>query len=653
MPSLVIGTAGHIDHGKSALVKALSGTDPDRLKEEQARGITIDLGFAHLRLGDLTVAFVDVPGHERFVRNMLAGAGGLDAVMLVVAADESVKPQTREHFEICRLLGIARGLVVLSKADLADAETIDLVALEVRELVAGSFLDGAPVIPVSARTGAGLEPLRHALSTLATEVPLPIRPGVVRLPVDRVFTMKGFGTVVTGTLVSGRIREGDAITVMGHERTVRVRGLQAYGRPMPQVDAPSRVALNLGGVDANEIARGVTLASEGSLAVTRRFDARIEVLASARPLRHGSRVRVHQGTADILGRVAVCAVRSGPADDWRPATPGDTAVAVPAGSDAFVRVRLDRSAVLTRLDRVVLRACSPPMTIGGGVVLDPQPPPSGVRRPATLARFRRLDPGTGLESAGGFVDLWLEEAAAGGVASIDLVRRGGLAPEAAEDVLHQRVAAGQAVRAGDRAFAGAVIDGLEQRLCGLLAAYHRAHPAESGMAREAAREAIAPHRPPAVFDVVLARLEAAHRVEGRDRLALTSHQPASSAADDRVRDLVEAIVRQAGLTPPDLATLSTAAAVPPASLGPLVQVLIRDGRLARLGVLLFHPDVLGKLKVDVKAMSAVATAGRPVTVDVATFKTRFGLSRKYAIPLLEWLDRERVTRRVGEARIVL
>jgi selenocysteine-specific elongation factor len=305
MRHLVIGTAGHIDHGKSALVRALTGTDPDRLKEERARGITIDLGFAHLEVDATSVAFVDVPGHERFVKNMLAGATGIDGVVLVVAADESVMPQTREHFDICRLLRVETGIVALTKADLVDAETIDLVALEVRELVAGSFLEGAPIVAVSSRTGRGLEELREALRALAGRLRDRDPAGPTRLAIDRVFSVRGFGSVVTGTLASGVIRVDDELELWPSGRGVKVRGLQGHGVAIDEAGPGQRVAVNLAGVEVGDIERGETLASPSTLSVTRRIDAAIEALPSARALRHGARVRFHHGTRELLGRVAV------------------------------------------------------------------------------------------------------------------------------------------------------------------------------------------------------------------------------------------------------------------------------------------------------------------------------------------------------------
>src|SRR5947207_15806477 len=298
MRSVVVGTAGHIDHGKSALVRALTGTDPDRLKEEKARGITIDLGFAHQVIGDINFAFVDVPGHERFVKNMLAGVGGIDVVVLVVAADESVMPQTREHFDICRLLHVSAGLVALTKVDLADPEILELTRLEVRELVAGSFLEAAPIVPVSAKTGDGLDDLRAALVEVSRRTPARAGRGVTRLPIDRVFSMKGFGTVVTGTLVSGRVAVDQEFVLAPADKhaTVKVRGVQVHGQKQPAALAGNRTAVNLSGVDVADVSRGQSIVTPGAFEVTRLADATVQVLPDAKPLKHGARVRFHQGT---------------------------------------------------------------------------------------------------------------------------------------------------------------------------------------------------------------------------------------------------------------------------------------------------------------------------------------------------------------------
>ncbi len=640
MRSVVVGTAGHIDHGKSALVQALTGTNPDRLKEEQARGITIDLGFAHFREAGADVALVDVPGHERFVRNMLAGAGGIDAVMLVVAADESVMPQTREHFDICRLLGVTHGLVAVTKSDLVDEDTLGLVMTEVREAVAGSFLDGAPMLAVSARSGEGLPALRTTLAALAGVSPRQARAGLARLPVDRVFTVRGFGTVVTGTLVSGRVAENDELVALPDGRRVRVRGVQVHGETAGAVDAPSRVALNLGAVEVGDLARGVTLASAESLPVTRRAEVALALLESARPLAHGARVRVHHGTSEILARVAIAAVRARSDDPYLGAAPGQAGVTVPAGGGAYARLRFEGPAVLTRGDRVVLRAYSPPVTIGGALVLDPEPPRGRLRRAEAFARFGQL------ETAKGALRQWLAEAAGVGLEPMSVVRRAGLDLAAASEAMSSAAAAGWATSFGGRMFDSVVVADMEARLLAELTAFHAAHPSEAGLPRAELAQRVAAGSGD-LFDDVATRLTQAGRVAGTDRLRLASHAPLLADEVSRAADAVRAAVEAAGLAPPDAAALAQEAGVPAAKLENLLARLAREQKLVRLDGLPFHPARLERLREEISAL------GPGTAIDVAAFKARYGVSRKYAIPLLEWLDRVRVTRRVGNSRVVL
>jgi selenocysteine-specific elongation factor len=648
--SLVIGTAGHIDHGKSALVRALTGIDPDRLKEEQERGITIELGFAHATLGDVRVAFVDVPGHERFVRTMLAGAGGLDAVMLVVAADESVKPQTREHFEICRLLGIPRGIIVITKADATDRDTIELAALEARELVSDSALANAPVVVVSARTGEGLDELRAAITALAADVPDAPREGAARLPIDRAFTMQGFGTVVTGTLVSGEVRVGDALELLPRREDVRVRGVQVHGKPEDTAKAPGRLAINLGGIALAHVARGMTLATQGTLAVTRRVDVRIELLPSARPLRHGARVRAHQGTSDSMARVSLSAIRpparagaqAGVSQDGTPAWTrvelGAIDVEVPPGGEALARLRLTTSAVLTRGDRMVLRALSPPVTIGGAEVLDPEPPAGAIRRSRAGDRLMALTTSDSVAWAATIV----AEAGIRGVTPADLARRGGLSPIEAERVVRELVERGTVIPAAETVLDAAVAADAQAAIIKLLTTFHRSHPGESGMPREVVRDHV---RAGTKLEALLAGI--GQTVTGTDRLALASHRPSVTGDDARVMAAVERTLKAAGVQPPDIPTLAADALTTAASVQKALLGLVKAGRVQRLDVLWFHVETLAALKADVKAL------GPGTVIDVASAKARFGVSRKFAIPLLEYLDRERITRRSGDRRVVI
>ena len=644
----VVGTAGHIDHGKSALVRALTGIEPDRLKEEQARGITIDLGFAHTTAGGATIAFVDVPGHERFVRNMLAGAGGIDAVLLVVDARESVKPQTREHFDICRLLGIERGLVALTKCDLVDAAALAHATADVQSLVAGSFLDGAPILPVSSVTGDGLEQLRAALAAFAGHRGRLHRDAIARLSVDRAFTVRGFGVVVTGTLVSGAVTTGDTLTLLPGGRPVRVRGLQAYGRTVERVTAPERAAINLAGVDLADVHRGMTLASPDSLPITTRVDARIDLLtaASTEGIAHGTRIRVHHAAGEWFARVSIAATSSG-ADRWTAVKMGDAGVAIAAGDAAYVRLRFEHPVALTRNDRLVLRTTSPQMTVGGARILDAQPPPSGVRRAGALERFRNLD------TSANPTEHWLTESGSHGVTTGDLVRRGGWSPAESEERLRELERAGRAVEVGTRFFHMAALSRLESRVNQEVSAFHRAHPDEAGVPRSVLRERAGRAVPAEVFDHVVTGLVTRGVLKGTDRLARLDHRIQGTVQDVQWREKVEDRLLQGGLAPPDPVAIAEALGAPVADVDRVIAGLIRDKKLVRAGTLVFHPAPLVTLKAEVAALRAGHPSGARVTLDVGFFKTKYGLTRKHAIPLLEWLDREKATRRVGSERVVL
>ena len=648
---IIIGTAGHIDHGKSALVLALTGTDPDRLKEEKARGITIDLGFAHWTTDEFAFSFVDVPGHERFVKNMLAGVGGIDAVVLVVAADESVMPQTREHFEICRLLGVPAGLIAITKADLADADTIELVAMEVRDLVAGSFLADAPVIALSARTGGGLEAFRDALVAFGRRSRSRSSSGIVRMPIDRAFSVKGFGTVVTGTLLSGRVGLDDELALLPGQRRVKVRGVQVHGETAALAQAGQRVALNLGGIDLDEIRRGHSLLTPGTLEPTRMLDARLQVVPSVGALRHGARVRFHQGTSETLGRVAVAAVLGSNPPGAMAAGTGPDPAEVPGGAEAYVRLRLEAPAVLSRGDRFILRAYSPPVTIAGGVVLDPHPARGAIRTQTARDRFERLDPADAGGHAGEdrAVSAFIAEAGAAGFGTASLVSRAGLGPGSVDEAIGRLVHAGLAVRAGAVLLTPAAMDALASGVLKRLADHHRAEPLSEGMPREEVRERIFARAGEGVFDAVIARLQQNGTVVGRDRLALASHRVSLTPEEEQARQAVDLAFRAAGLKPPDVREVAQAAGIRDAVLDRVVKLLVRQRALARLETMLFHQEALDALKRDLGELKAAAPDGR-AAIDVGMFKERYGLSRKYAIPLLEYLDRERLTRRVGDVR---
>lgn len=642
MPHLVVGTAGHIDHGKSTLVRALTGIDPDRLKEEKERGITIELGFAHTTVGDARVAFVDVPGHERFVRTMLAGVGGIDCVLLIVAADESVMPQTREHFDICCLLRIPRGIVVVTKSDLADDDTRILVHQDIASLVEGSFLESAPVVDVSAATGAGLEVLREAIAEQATKVGLRPVDGAARLPIDRALSMKGFGTVVTGTLVSGRIAVDDELVVQPGGRAVKVRGVQVHGKPSSEAVAGQRTAINLGGVDVGDVSRGETLLAPDTLSVTRRVDAEIDMLSKAKPLKHGARVRVHNGTSEVLGRVSIAG-----ASTSAKATVDKSSDEVAPGDSALVRLRLESPAVLTRGDRFIIRAYSPPLTIGGGVVLDPAPTRAGVRSESGRASLEALRP-----DADGTAIRWLvDNAGLAGIAMASLVSRMGVPPSQVAAMV-QRLAASGAVVVHDRLVDAKHLKGAQDELLKLVASAHKANPMSGGLAREEARDKAFSKVAPAIFERVVEELKSTGQLVGAERLALPTHKATVAGADDQIRAAIINAYRAGGLKPPDAAAVEATVKAPRVVVEKVTTLLLREKVLVKLETIVFYSEALQALKEEVAALKGKAPGGR-ATVDVAAFKDRYGVSRKYAIPLLEFLDRERVTRRTGDVRLVL
>ena len=590
---------------------------------------------------------------------MLAGAGGIDMVMLVVAADESVMPQTREHFHICRLLEVAAGVIVLTKSDAADSEMVELAGMEVRELVAGSFLEDAPMVAVSSKTGQGLDALRDVLASLASGLEVRRIDGAARLPVDRVFSVKGFGTVVTGTLVSGRIRQDDELRLMPADLAIKARGLQVHGRSEGVAEAGRRVAVNVGGVELTQVERGDTLCTPGAFEATRRVDVRLDVLEDAGPLRHAARVRFHQGTTEVLGRVALAGTTPAPSGATATGAHGakapspdlSRASAIAPGASGYARVRFEGPAVLTRGDRFIIRAYSPAITIGGGVVLDPHPPRSPIRNAAAAIRFARLDAAGASNRDDSAVLSFVDERGPAGLRVSELVSRAGLAAADAQAVERRLIGAGSASRVGPVLVSPALLQDLAARLVATLAAHHKAEPLSEGMPREEARERLFRNAAAPVFDEVVATLAADGRIAGRDRLALAGHQLSLSPEEARAREVIEQMFQAAGLAPPDPSVLHGGAGLSPAVVERVTNLLVRQKRLVKIDALLFHADALSRLRIEVKALKG--SAGSEARVDVAAFKLRYGITRKYAIPLLEYLDRERVTRRVGDARIVL
>jgi selenocysteine-specific elongation factor len=638
MSFIVIGTAGHIDHGKSSLVQALTGKNPDRLPEEKRRGITIDLGFADVELGDLRVGFVDVPGHERFVKNMLAGAHGIDAVALIIAADEGVMPQTREHFDICRLLGVAHGLIVITKTDLVEEEMLSLVRAEAAELVAGSFLDGAPVITVSAKTGAGLEELRATLRWVAAETPARSADFVTRLPIDRVFTMKGFGAIVTGTLMAGQISEGDELELLPAGVRVRVRGVQVHGAAVRSAVAGQRTAVNLAGVELSAIERGMMLTEVGRLRTTQILDVHLKILESApRAVRSRARVRLHIGSAEVLGRVR--ALNLG----------GEIA----PGESGFAQLRLETPVVALHDERFIIRSYSPAITIAGGVVLDPLPAKHRGRELGKAdERLRELMRPERSRKLAAFVLAASDQ----GMTLEQLIARTGLK----ETVL--AAAANEAQREGIITDAGGVFIGtarfekLADALIAELKSHHKRDPLSRGFARELLRERLFSHSASEVFRAVMNQLESKRILATeKDLVRLREHTVELSTADATLRDKLAGIYEAARLEPPTLDQALEGAGFTPAQrphARKILQMLLDTGTLVRAQADMFlHVNSINRLRALLQDFASQHEPER--LIDVPQFKTLAGVSRKYAIPLLEYLDSERITRRAGDKRIIL
>lgn len=634
MKPVIVGTAGHIDHGKTALVKALTGTDADRLEEEKRRGITIDIGFANLDIpshdGDtLRFGFVDVPGHERFVRNMLAGVGGIDMVLLVIAADESIKPQTREHFDITRLLGVKHGITVLTKCDLVDQDTMEVVRLEVEDFLRGSFLEQAPIIPVSSRTGIGIEDLKQALVQVAGEVTVKNVRAPFRLPVDRVFTMRGFGTVATGTLISGAVEKEQEIEAVPGERRLRVRGIQVHGTDASRAVAGQRTALNIAGATTDELARGMVLVKPDCFRATRELDVELTLLPSAKPLRNRARVHFHAQTAETIATVTL------PGQD-------EHAVLRP-GSQGFARILLEKAVLLVPEDRFIVRQFSPVITVGGGRVLDAAP-------------LRKVRPN--LRTA--FLTT-LVTADAEQVLSARIGRRGnrgldlaaatvetGWLPERVAEVARKLIEAGKAVALGNVYVATGAFE--EARACVVtaVAAFHKLNPLVPGIGKEELRERVALE--PAVFSGILQSLTAMHKLETAGEIVCLPGQGVSmSVEEEAARRLIESTFASAALKAPALKEVLAGLKIDRNRAQKIVTLLLREHVLVKVSEdMVFHRDALSSLRQQVSAYKVKSTK-----LDITSFKELTGISRKYAIPLLEYLDREHITRRTGNERIIL
>jgi selenocysteine-specific elongation factor len=632
MKQIVLGTAGHIDHGKTSLIKALTNIDTDRLKEEKERGITIDLGFAFLNLSDdIQLGIVDVPGHERFVKNMLAGVGGIDLVVLVIAADEGVMPQTREHLAICELLRVREGLVALTKIDMVDPEWLELVQEDTAEFLRGTFLEGKPIVPVSSKTGEGLDTLLAALRALCQPLTPRSTTGPVRLPIDRVFTMRGFGVVVTGTLFSGSLRLEDRVEVLPQRETARVRGLQVHNQSMSEAVAGQRTAVNVQGLERTEVQRGDVLVTPGRFPVTYMLDVTLTLLAEApRPLKHRDRVRFHIGTSEIMGRVILL-----DGDEVQP------------GEEVFAQLHLEESAIAAPQDRYVLRSYSPIQTIAGGVILDTLPAKHRRRRPQVLAQLTTLRDG----SAADVLAVHLANAEYAGLQWSDCLLRSPLDAATLRAVLEDLRAQGIGVPIEDNPpwllhreqYARA-----RAQIVHLLQEFHRANPLKPAMFTEELRSKFA-GMADKVFATLLQDLVAAGELEvSRDKVKLTSHTVILSPARQAAIEALEHTFREAAYQPPSMDEALDTHKLTQAEDRELLQVLVDQQKLVRLkGELFYHRDVFEAIEHQLRAYleeKGEITAGE--------FRDLLQISRKYAIPLLEHFDNQRLTMRLGDKRVL-
>jgi selenocysteine-specific elongation factor len=630
--SVIVGTAGHIDHGKSALVEALTGTHPDRLEEEKRRGITIDLGFAFLEENGVRFGFVDVPGHERFVSNMLAGAAGIDVLLLVIAADESIKPQTREHFDICRLLNVQRGVVALTKSDLVDSDTLELVRLEAEEYLRGSFLENAPLVPVSAKTRAGLGDLKKALNEAAASVTARDSSRYFRLPIDRAFAMKGFGSVVTGTLISGNVGAGDEVELFPSGERLRVRGVQSGGKAVERATPGQRTAVNLAGIEHTALKRGMVLATPGKFHKTRRIDTRLELLASARKMKQGTRVHFHAGTAETIAEVFFHGAK-----ELKP------------GGSAFANLKLQDEILVLPGDRFIVRQFSPVVTIGGGAVLDPLARRPMLRDAGRVAYLETLELANREEILAA-----MTERAILGLGYEEIVARTAWMDREVREAAKKLANAGRVkmvsvepmVLVSEKTFAE-----VRKKILEKVERFQKENPLLPGILREDLRSSLGRRVRAETFRAALEELAAQKKLDAPGELVKKAGSEITLQPEEaKAKDQIEAAFAAAGLEVPAVKEVLAKLAIEAKRAERLLQILLREKNLVRVSPeLIFHRQALAQLKERLGGYKK----SKGDRISVPAFKELTGITRKYAIPLLEYLDRERVTRRAGDERVIL
>ncbi|MGH9338470.1 MAG: selenocysteine-specific translation elongation factor [Acidobacteriota bacterium] len=642
MKDLIVGTAGHIDHGKTTLIRALTGIDTDRLEEEKRRGITIDIGFAHMYLGSHRVGFIDVPGHERFVKNMLAGIGGIHMVLLVVAADESVMPQTTEHFQICRLLGISRGIIVLTKKSLVEEELLPLAEDEVREMAKGSFLEHAPAVAVDSLRGDGIEELKalmqRELEKVHTDVSAQSDARVFRLPIDRVFSVRGFGTVVTGTPVTGAISKEQTVAAYPAARSGKVRGIEIFGQKAELARAGQRTAINLSGIERQELERGMTLAPPGVFTPSQMFDISLNLLPEAPfALKQRSPIRFHHGSGEFIGRIYLLE-----GSEIRP------------GQSRLAQVRLDSPTVACPGDRFILRAYSPVTTIGGGAILDNWPPKH--RRKTLIHALPRLKelqhtPGSpALQSLPAFLEYFIHSKGHEGMDLPELVSRTGVQKEVILRTLQESDSIILAPQDPPLAVERAALDRLKQSLISFVEEFHTRNPLSAGVPREELKKRFLPQAGNAYFQFILQQMESERKIRLSASLAaLHSRTLALTPEQQKIRGWIFKALEENPFSPPSLDELARKLPCPAETLGAVYYFLLQQGELIKVSEEIVIPaGQIGALK---EQLSRRFSKGE--SFSVAEFKDHFKVSRKYAIPFLEFLDRQRITRRLGDRRVLL
>ena len=643
MKNVIVGTAGHIDHGKTTLLKALTGIDTDRLEEEKRRGISIDIGFAHMQLGDSRVGFIDVPGHEKFVKNMLAGIGGIHLVLLVVAADESVMPQTIEHFQICKLLEIPRGLIAITKRDLVEEELLSLVEIEVRELVQGSQLEKAPIVAVDSVSGKGMEVLTEALLQEIEKSEQAITDAqrdhlIFRLPVDRIFTIKGFGTVVTGTPYTGVLEKGDAVTVYPTLETGKVRGIEIFNQQADLAAAGQRTALNLSGLETEDLKRGMLISRSSTFAPSSMLDAIVHLLPTAsKALKHRSAIRFHHGSAELLGRIHLLE--------------GDQ---LPPGKSMLAQLRLHSPTVCCPKDHFILRRYSPMTTIGGGVILDASPQKHRKKDlDQILVELRKLWSmlkAKGLHIDSALVEYLVKLHHSSGVSLPDLAARTGFLKSYLLDLLKGLDSVVLISQEPLLAVSRPALEKLKAQIIDFLADFHSSHPLIAGVPREELKERFFGKATNSYFTFVLNQLENDSKLQIKaSTVSLHGQQAELSPQQAKARENILRLVRRTGLQPPTLDELLQRLPYDPSQVRDVYYFLLQQGELIRVSEnIVLSPDRITFLKDQLKKSFP---SGHTFTVP--EFKDLFRISRKYAIPFLEFLDRQRITRRVGDKRVVL